>query len=239
MNKIELYDPAAFGRNLLETYLKQGFQSLTKRDLDLLIFVLLELDGAIDRSATNYAVARQLRLTPTRVKALRRDGYARWRPLIGDDRKATLKRILTSVLTGANIDAGAKHAAEKTRKEGFLAVRIEHPDDKEEFEQAIMDCGGIPIYERNPDVLAVRFESLLVMSERMDFIGKDPKKVRAALKKLAPTAEAVDDILRKNLSDLTWSDARAALNSVGVSAVTGATEAKITDLLKLVFPFLA
>ena len=49
MLPIELKDPAAFGTEFLRLTLLQGFQSLTKRDLELLIFILLERDGAIAR----------------------------------------------------------------------------------------------------------------------------------------------------------------------------------------------
>lgn len=51
MQPIELKDAAAFGSEFLRLTLLQGFQSLTKRDLELLIFVLLERDGAISATA--------------------------------------------------------------------------------------------------------------------------------------------------------------------------------------------
>ncbi|AEQ95144.1 hypothetical protein XOC_0938 [Xanthomonas oryzae pv. oryzicola BLS256] len=82
MQPIELKDAAAFGNEFLRLTLLQGFQSLTKRDLELLIFVLLERDGAISRNSSNAMVALQLRVTSAKVKALRRDGYARWRSLV-------------------------------------------------------------------------------------------------------------------------------------------------------------
>jgi hypothetical protein len=204
----------------------------------LLIFVLLELDGAVNRHADNYSVARALRLTPTRVKGLRRDAYARWRPLIGEERRDALRRILSSVLTAENIAAGAKHSSEKNRKEGFLAVRIEHPDDHAEFEQAIIDVGAIPVYERNREVLDVRFDTLIRLSEVHGFVTKDPKKIRTELKNLAPAAEELEDFLRKPVNDVTRSDARSVLNSVGATAVAEVAAGKIEGLLKLIFPFL-
>ena len=45
MNPLSLKDPAGFGNEFLRLTLLQGFQSLTKRDLELLMFVLLERDG--------------------------------------------------------------------------------------------------------------------------------------------------------------------------------------------------
>ena len=142
MHAIELNDPAGFGNEFLRLTLLQGFQSLTKRDLELLIFVLIERDGAINRSDSNAAVALQLRVTPAKVKGLRRDGYARWRALVPEEGDSALQRIVAAVLTEANLRSGAKHVSERSRKEGFLAIRIEHPDDAQRFEQAILDVGA-------------------------------------------------------------------------------------------------
>ena len=131
MQAIELKDPAGFANEFLRLTLLQGFQSLTKRDLELLIFVLLERDGAIARGESNFAAASRLRVTPAKVKALRRDGYARWRALVPEESDAALQRIVATVLTEANLRSGAKHVSERSKKEGFLAIRIEHPDDQQ------------------------------------------------------------------------------------------------------------
>ena len=238
MQAIELKDPAAFGNEFLRLTLLQGFQSLTKRDLELLIFVLLERDGSIDRSESNAAVALRLRVTPAKVKGLRRDGYARWRALVPEEGEAALQRIVATVLTEANLRSGAKHVSERSRKEGFLAIRIEHPDDAQQFEQAILDVGAIPVYERNREVVAVRFDTLVQIAERWNYLQPDPQATLAALKKLAPASEEVADLLKKDVKQLRWDDARRALNSLGAKAVSSTVEGGLRGLLKLVFPFI-
>lgn len=238
MQTIQLNDPAGFADEFLRLTLLQGFQSLTKRDLELLIFVLLERDGAIDRSESNAAVALRLRVTPAKVKGLRRDGYARWRSLVPEEGEAALQRIVAAVLTEANLRSGAKHVSERSRKEGFLAIRIEHPDDAQRFEQAILDVGALPVYERNREVVAVRFDTLLKIAERWGYLQPDPRKIAAELEKLAPTAEEVADLLKKDLAQLRWEDARRALNSLGAKAIAGTAEGGLKSLLKLAFPFL-
>lgn len=238
MTELRLNDPAAFGAKLIELYLEQGFQSLPKRDFDLLIYILLEIDGTIRRHESSYEVARRLRITPARVKALRRDAYARWRPLLSETRSDALKRILKEVLTPANLSAGASHASEKNRDDGFLAVRIEHPDDRSEFEQAIVDAGAIPVYERNRDVLATRFDTLLRIAEMQQFVADDPDAVRKQLKKLAAVTDDIQELLTKPVEDLTWADTRAAANAIGAKMVAGTLDARLTDLLKIFFPFL-
>lgn len=238
MHAIELKDPAGFGNEFLRLTLLQGFQSLTKRDLELLIFVLLERDGAIDRGDSNAAVALQLRVTPAKVKGLRRDGYARWRALVPEDADAALQRIAATVLTEANLRSGAKHVSERSRKEGFLAIRIEHPDDAQRFEQAIVEVGALPVYERNREVVAVRFDTLLKIAERWGYLPPDPQAAVAALKKLAPASEEVADLLKKDVTQLRWDDVRRALNSLGAQAVSSTVEGGLKGLLKLAFPFI-
>ncbi|MEQ4574301.1 MAG: hypothetical protein ABN502_05080 [Gammaproteobacteria bacterium] len=238
MQPIELKDPAGFANEFLRLTLLQGFQSLTKRDLELLIFVLLERDGAISRSDSNAAVAMQLRVTPAKVKALRRDGYARWRALVPEENDAALRRIVASVLTEDNLRSGAKHVSERSRKEGFLAVRIEHPDDAQRFEQAILEVGALPVYERNREVVAVRFDTLLKIAERWDYLQPDPEATVRELKKLAPAAEEVADLLKKDIKQLRWDDVRRALNSLGAKAVASTAEGGLKGLLKIVFPFI-
>jgi len=238
MSPIDLKDPAAFGQEFLRLTLLQGFQSLTKRDLELLIFMLLERDGAIARADSNFTVAGQLRVTPAKVRALRRDAYARWRALVPEQREAALQRIVATVLSEANLRAGAKHVSERSRKEGFLAIRIEHPDDQQQFEQAILDVGALPVYERNREVVAVRFDTLLAIAERWGYLQTDPVLIRNELNKLAPTSEAIADLLKKDVAKLRWQDARQALNSLGAETIAKSAEDGLAGLLKVVFPFL-
>lgn len=238
MQPIELKDPAGFANEFLRLTLLQGFQSLTKRDLELLIFVLLERDGAILRAESNFTVASHLRVTPAKVKALRRDGYARWRALVPEESDAALQRIVATVLTETNLRSGAKHVSERSRKDGFLAIRIEHPDDQQQFEQAILDVGALPVYERNRDVVAVRFDTLLKIAEKWGYLQPDPEAITAELKKLAPTAEEVADLLKKDVTKLRWIDARNALNSLGGKAIASTAEGGLKGLLKIVFPFI-
>ncbi len=238
MQAIELKDPAGFGNEFLRLALLQGFQSLTKRDLELLLFVLLERDGAISRADSNFTVASRLRVTPAKVKALRRDGYARWRALVPEEGDAAMQRIVATVLTEANLRAGAKHVSERSRKDGFLAVRIEHPDDQQQFEQAIIDVGALPVYERNREVVAVRFDTLLAIAERWGYLQPDPAAITKALKGYAPASEEVADLLKKDVAKLRWTDARNALNSLGAKAIASTAEGGLKGLLKIVFPFI-
>lgn len=238
MSPIQLKDPAGFAEQFLQLSLMQGFGSLNKRDLELLMFVLLERDGAVSRASSNAAAALQLRITPARVKSLRRDGYARWRALVPEESDAALQRIVATVLTEDNLRSGAKHVSERAKKDGFLAIRVEHPDDAQQFEQAILEVGALPVYERNREVVAVRFDTLLRIGEKWGYLQPDPAAITRELKKLQPTASEVADLLQKDLTKLRWEDARNALNSLGAKAIASTAEGGLKGLLKVVFPFL-
>ena len=238
MQQLELKDPSAFAAEFLRQTQLQGFGALSKRDLELLVYVLLERDGAIDRNSSNHAAASLLRITPAKLRALRRDGYARWRQLVAEPADVALRRILGHVLTDANLRAGSRHVSERSRKDGFLAVRVEHPDDRLQLEQAILDAGALPVYERNREVLAVRFDTLVALAERSGFLQPDTEAVVKALRKLAPASEELADLLEKDVTKLRWEDARNALNSLGAKAVSSTAEGGLKSLLKLAFPFL-
>src|SRR5690606_33672853 len=114
--------------------------------------------------------------------------------------------------------------SERSRKGGFLAVRIEHPDDRARFEQAILDAGGLPVYERNREVLAVRFDTLVALAERSGFLQPDTEAVVRRLRELAPASQELAELLRKDLAQIGWQDVRNALNSLGARAVAGSAE---------------
>ena len=94
------------------------------------------------------------------------------------------------------------------------------------------------MYERNRDVVAVRFDTLLKIAEKWGYLQPDPETIAAELKKLAPTAEEVADLLKKDLTKLRWEDARNALNSLGAKAIASTAEGGLKGLLKIVFPFI-
>ncbi len=242
MSAIKLIDPALFGERILEFYLEQGWQSLSKRDLELLMFLLLEQDGAIDQFSSNHAVARMLRVTPSKVAALRRDAYARWRPLSGLSSRQILKRILESALSEERMENAARYASERRKEDGFLALLVEHPDYREELEEAIKSQKAIPVYERNPDVILIHYEVLFKLAEKEGLLETDAKKIQAKLKKLFGSKTDLGGFLTRDVNKLTWNDARSALDLAGAEILKGALTAGVTAglkaLLKIAFPFL-
>jgi len=224
MNPRQLSDPVSFSENLLREFLVNGWGSLSKRDLDLLLFILLEKDGALSRSASNYEVARELRLTESRVALLRKDAYARWRLLHPEEPQSVLKRIFQTSLTEKKLEHVMKFATERRMNEGFIPLLIEHPDDRAEMERAIKVAGGIPIHERNREVVLIPHTLLLEIADHHDLLQKDPEVIRDQLKHLTDEVDQIlaadttlKDFLQMPIEKITPTVLRAALNDAGAT----------------------
>lgn len=236
---MKLNHPAAFSQTLLDYFLEQGWQSLSKRDLELLIYILLEQDGAIGRFDSNHAVAKQLRLTPSKVAALRRDSYARWRPLLQLDSREMIRRVLKETLTEKKLAAAGLYASERQKSEGFLALQIEHPDYRAEMEEAIKNLDGIPVYERNPQVILIHYKTLFELARQYDLLDDFPNIQKALRRLRGSKVKDLEDFLRKDAKDLTWEDVRAALNSTAAKIVAGElTSLALPALLRTAMAFL-
>jgi len=221
MSDIVLRDPKAFSEKLLKHFLEEGWQSLSKRDMELLIYILLEQDGFIDRFASNHVVAKQLRLTPSKISSLRRDAYARWRPLVAGTTQQVIRRILKHTLTKPKLTSAARYASEKSAKDGFLALLVEHPDDRAELEEALKNLDAIPVYERNPQVILVHYETLFQLAKEYELLD-DFEDIQKALKKLCGNrAKDLEDFLKKDIKKLEWEDVRAALNATAAKIAAG------------------
>lgn len=73
-DRIEALSPeskAAFTRLFLARYLEPAFGTMSKAEIDVLVFSLLHQVGVIAGERTHYEIARDLRLTPARVRTLK------------------------------------------------------------------------------------------------------------------------------------------------------------------------
>lgn len=69
--KIDFFD------DFTSEYFSRGFSNMPKRDLDVLVFHLLEKYGAF-HEMSNYDIARTLRTTPSKVKSAKYDSVLRF-----------------------------------------------------------------------------------------------------------------------------------------------------------------
>jgi hypothetical protein len=233
---LALNDSSGFGKRILDQYVSEGWGSLSKRDLELLFFILLEKDGALDRCASNYEIARVLRVTESKVTALRKDAYARWRPLALELPAQVLARVFRTALTKSQLDQTMKYATERRMDEGFVPLLVEHPDDRAEVEHAIKAAGAIPVLERNREVVLIHYETLLEIAESLGLLEKDPRKIQREFRQLFSTQETLKDFMTTPVGDLTWDGARAALNDAGTIVIEGGLRGLLPNLMKVLIP---
>ena len=122
-----------FARDLVENAVSAGFGSLSKRDLELLVFWLLERDGVLPRDATSHDVARRLSVTVAKARAFRRDADARWGRLDPASQRpaARVQAVLQRVLEPRALDSARRHTPAADRADGFVELLAGHPADRD------------------------------------------------------------------------------------------------------------
>ena len=89
---------------------------------------------------------------------------------------------------------------------------LEHPSDRAEVEQALKRRHSVPRYARNHEVLLVPHRQLTALVDEIVPNGVEKKKlvtIRAAFSKDA----TLKSFLAKDISKLSWSEARVVLNT--------------------------
>lgn len=237
---LKLKDPARFGERLVELALGGGYGALSKKDLDLLLFHLLERDGCVGHDRSNHEVARLLRVTVARARAIRREAAARWAGLGEDgedDPSAQLALVLKRVLSKEALGRARAHTPADDRKDGFVGLLVAHPADRDALERAVLETGVAPRSGRHPDVLVVAAEALVALAEAR-FEAADVKTARRELEALAREHADLEEILTKPLGEWRRADVRRALNLAGAKLVVGQAEELLPKLLGAAFPIL-
>lgn len=62
---------AEFAQKFIQRFIDPAFGSMSKAEIELLVFSLLHEIGAMEEANTQYEVARALRITPSRVRSLK------------------------------------------------------------------------------------------------------------------------------------------------------------------------
>lgn len=198
-----------FAEVFLGTYGAQGFQALSKRDTDLLLFYTLEASGVLDSRAGNHDVARLLRVTPRRVALLRRDAWARWAE--PTDVREHLTFTLRSVFQPAPLERLLRENRGRWKQDGLLPLLLEHPSDRDEVEQFLKSAHSTPHHARNPEVLLVPKDQVVPL---LDFAASGLDKARqGAIKKAFASNTKLGEFLTRDISKLSAAEARAVLNN--------------------------
>ncbi len=146
---IELDDAQykTFSKEFLKHYLYDGYGTMPKKEIDILVFHLISESGDI-KGKTNYEVANKLSLTESKVKGLILESSLKYNPA---DHEAVVGKIINRLL-------------EKDNNINFnnnsISVSLENPVDKREFEFAIKSLGtnSYVEYSFNKEILKVNVE---------------------------------------------------------------------------------
>jgi hypothetical protein len=229
-----LTDPAlaTFARRFLNRALEHGFSSMSKKELELLLFFEMELAGVVSGTADNHAVARDLRLTPQRVRSLRRDAWARW--ATQRECRAHLRATLEDWFSRESLETVLREHEKLVQGEKLIPVLLEHPGDRAELEQLLKRRRSVPQHDRNSEVLLVPVRQLITLAtDLLESEAADP--VIANLKRAVEKDSTIKSLLVDGLEDFNLAKLRSALGNSLASMLESATLDVGTKALAAVF----
>lgn len=200
---LKMLEAQALGEALVKLVEERGLGALSKKDYELLVFHHLT-EGTVLRKDGNYLLANKLKITESRVKALRLESSIRHQPA---NHKAVLGQIVQRI-----IDAASR--PDFSGKE--VAITLENPIDRREFEYAVKRAQHNVEYGINREILKISpialFEVILANVEDADVRFKEIVQACIA------TENRQQEILNKTLT------LRQKINKLGedVSANGGA-----------------
>ena len=177
-------EATALGRELNALVLERGLGALSKKDYELLVFHHLVSSSEL-QSEWNYALANRLKVTETKIKALRLEASIRHAPA---NHKAVLGRIVQRILDEMN---------KPDFSGGLVAITLENPIDRREFEYAVKRAKHSVEYGINREILKIDalalFEIVLANVENAEARFKDI--VQACIRTKAKQQHVLDKSL--------------------------------------------
>jgi hypothetical protein len=121
---------------------ERGLGAISKKDYELLIFHHLSEAAAL-RSDGNYVLANKLKVTETKIKALRLEASIRHKPA---NHKAVLGVIVQRILD---------EMSKPDFSGGVVSIALENPVDRREFEYAVKLAKHSVEYGINREILKI------------------------------------------------------------------------------------
>ncbi|MBI4998046.1 MAG: hypothetical protein HZC22_14365 [Rhodocyclales bacterium] len=138
---------------------ERGFGAISRKDYELLVFHHLVNAQAL-RSDGNYLLANKLKVTETRIKALRLEASIRHKPA---NHKAVLGVIVQRIID-------EMHKPDFSG--GTVSITLENPIDRREFEHAVKAAKYSVEYGINREILKIDalalFEIVLANAEQAE-----------------------------------------------------------------------
>jgi len=226
LQKIDSIKSKDFLIYFLQYYLQNGFQSLSKKDIDLLLFYLMEEYSIFD-GKDNYQKAKQLKITPVRLKSLQLELYMRWGK---QTQKDILLKLFSRIFSKENIASLIKEQKEKLKK-GYIPLVIENPVEKLELERVLKENNSIVEYNLNKEIIDVKLQTLILISY---LINDNKEKLLKELNKFSKQNNLKEVITTRDIQDLTIDDFRLIINEVGYESISYIGKKILDSLTKII-----
>lgn len=224
-------EKSALFDELFSHYLSHGYQSLSKKDLDLLLYHIVTRNSFGRKSVSMAELARVLRIPINKVRSLRIESELRWAEI---DNKSIIERVVRRTFSDKNIKY-LRSAQSDTLNSGKIPIVVEDPIEKFSLEEVVKSDGGIIDYRFNQDVIEVDTEALLRMAQTY---YSDQQKLYKSIQEKTKAESTINDILtRKDISEITGSDVRKLINEAGASLIKDGGKETLKAVVKLLFPF--
>jgi hypothetical protein len=226
LQNIDQNKSKGFLEGFLQFYLQNGFQSLSKKDIDLLLFYLME-EYNIFNGKDNYQKAKQLKITPTKLKSLQLESYMRWGK---QTQREILLKLFARIFSKENIDSILKEQKSKL-DQGYIPLMIENPVEKLELERILKDNNSIVEYNLNKEVIDVKLQTLILIS----YLTNDNKKnLLNKLNKFSQKYSLKELVTKKDIKELTINDFRQIINEVGYESISHIGKEVLSSLMKII-----
>ena len=179
----------------------------------------------ISPSRDNYQVAEELKLTPAKVSRLRREAYARWAER--EQTTAILRNELKKYFEEKRLTRMLEQHGKKFLDEKLVPIALDNPAARDELERRIRSMGAIPDYVLNRDVIYVNFNTLCDIA--LSFSDEKVTAAKARAQQELDRNTTLRELLKTDLSKLSWRKARSALSDAAISAIEDGLKSGVLD----------
>lgn len=155
VEKLTPSQKADFFDKFWTTWSVNGFGTLTKKDTELLIFGCLNQALGSTAPGNNYGWATLLRLTPSKIKAMRLETHLRFGHLMRDSNVKEISQFLENFTNLQSIDVSGLTASGDLM-DVTVSFVIEDPVIQMELENYLKEIGTYLDFHRNREVVKLR-----------------------------------------------------------------------------------
>ena len=160
--QLDAKDKAEFFDVFWKTWSANGFGTLSKKDTELLLFACLKHAFGATGPQNNYRWATLLRLTPTKIKAMRLEAHLRFGHLVTANSPKDTGQFLNNFSHLQSIELnGLDTDGEIT--DVSVSFVVEDPVVQMEIENRLKSVGSYLDFHRNREVIKIRLTSFLLI----------------------------------------------------------------------------